>query len=90
MVGVHATIAQCPKLSVVLRVKYMYRVVGWRCRMLVILFEYSFHQPYFPAHVHGFYLKTFLLLLVEFLYVIKLCVATRKSILRVQVRVVIS
>ena len=43
--------------------------------MLVILFEYLFHQPYLP----GFYFKNFLLLSAEFLYihVIKLCVATK-------------
>ena len=47
--------------------------------MLVILFEYFFHQPYLP----GFYLKTFLLLFVEFLYIIKLCIA-KKNFLHVQ------
>ena len=41
--------------------------------MLVILFEYFFHQPYLP----GFYLQTLLLLFVEFLNIIKLCVATK-------------
>ena len=30
------------------------RVLGWKCRMLVILFEYFFHQSYLP----GFYFKT--------------------------------
>ena len=53
--------------------------------MLVILFEYFFHQPYLP----GFYLKTFLILFVEFLYIMKLCVAT-KNFLHVQLRMVIS
>ena len=47
--------------------------------MLVILFEYFFHQPYLP----GFYFKTFLLLFVEFLYIIKLRV-TAKNFLHAQ------
>ena len=52
--------------------------------MLVILFEYFFHQPY--LHVF-FFLKPFYSCM-EFLYITKLCIAMTKSFLHVQVGVI--
>ena len=54
--------------------------------VIFILFDDFFHQ----LCLHGFHFKTFLLLSVKFLYIIKLCVAATKSFLHAYVKVVIS
>ena len=60
-----SVLAQCSKLNAVLEVKY--RVIGWRCQLLVTLFEYFFTNSTYQIFL---YLKPLLFLFVEFLYII--------------------